>query len=219
MKKISIVIGVLILSVLLTGTAFGQMKNTNAYFKLDNNLATAGYQGLTDVTGIGGGVKVGFALYAKSWEQSSGIKVRFEWDGTKADYVKTESGLIIAASTVTINGASTALAAQNNVISNTLTTYAFTETSSAGLYENTYTLFGGSPSTTAEGLIFFAVFNTAATFTSSDNITIAAMCDVIDASGAQLPLGVRYFNVNMSNDPTEVKSATWKEVKDQFKDF
>jgi len=218
MKKISIVIGVLILSFLLTGTAFGQMKNANAYFLLDNNLATAGYQGLSDVS-VGSAAKVGFALYAKSWQQSSGIKVRFEWDGTKADYVKTESGLSIAASTVTINGASTALAAQNNIISNTLTTYAFTETSSAGLYENTYTLFGGSASTTAEGLIFFAVFNTAATFTTADNITIAAMCDVIDATGAQLPLGVRYFNVNKSNNPTDVKSATWKEVKDQFKDF
>jgi len=212
MKKLSVVICVLILSAFLTGTVFAQ-KNVNAYFLLDNDLATVGYQGLVPVVNIGSSAKVGFAICAMQWEQSAGIKVRFEWDGTKANYVSAESGLKISSSAVTINGHATTLAAEDNIISNSL--FSLGEASEAGVYENSYALLGGSPSTKAEGLIFFAVFTTSATFTAPENLTIGASVTVADAAGTELFLGTRYFNVSS----TVVQPVTWKNVKEQFKDF
>ena len=52
MKKLSAVICVLFLIVFFTGTAFAQ-KNANAYFLLDTDLKTAGYQGMGEVLNIG----------------------------------------------------------------------------------------------------------------------------------------------------------------------
>ena len=213
MKKLSAVICLLFLFVFLTGTAFAQ-KNANAYFLLDTDLVTAGYQGMGEVLNIGATAKVGFAIYAKQWEESSGFIVLFEWDGAKAQYRASESGPDIVDNDITINGAAITYAAEKNILGgSTITAGTRDET---GLYTNAYALSGADASKAAEGLIFNAVFRTVSGFQSTNNLTIKASVTVSDASGNTRFLGTRFFHVNMSVD---VKPATWKEVKEQFKDF
>jgi len=214
MKKLSAVICLLFLFASLTGTAFAQ-KNANAYFLLDTDLKTTGYQGMSEVMNIGASAKVGFAIYAKQWEESKGITVLFEWDGTKATYRATESGLDVVDNDIAINGLATfTLPAEKNILGgSTITAGTRDETS---LYTNSYALSGGTAATAAEGLVFFAVFRTVADFKTTSNLTIKASVTVADAAGNTRFLGTRFFHVNQSVD---VKPATWKEVKEQFKDF
>jgi len=213
MKKLSAVICLLFLFVFLTGTAFAQ-KNANAYFLLDTDLVTAGYQGMGEVLDVGAKAKVGFAIYAKQWEESKGFTILFEWDGTKAEYRASESGVDIVDNDITVNGAAITLAEEKNILGgSTITAGTRDET---GLYTNAYALSGGSAATAAEGLVFLGIFRTLDGFLSTSTLTIKASVTVSDASGNTRFLGTRFFHVNMSVD---VKPATWKEVKEQFKDF
>jgi len=147
--------------------------------------------------------------------KSKGLTVLFEWDGTKATYRSTESGPDIVDNEIAINGvASFILPAEKNILNSSLITAG--ESSSADSYTNSYAQAGGTASTAAEGLVFIAVFRTAATFQTTNNLTIKASVTVSDAGGNLKFLGTRFFHVNQSVD---VKPATWKQVKDQFKDF
>jgi len=214
MKKFSAVICLLFLFASLTSTAFAQ-KNANAYFLLDTDLKTTGYQGMSEVMNVGGTAKVGFAIYAKQWEESKGITVLFEWDGTKATYRASESGLDVIDNDIAVNGVATfTLPAEKNILGgSTITAGTRDET---GLYTNSYALSGGDAATATDGLVFFAVFRTVSGFLTTNNLTIKASVTVADAAGNTRFLGTRFFHVNQSVD---VKPATWKEVKEQFKDF
>lgn len=213
MKKLSAVICLLFLFASLTGTAFAQ-KNANAYFLLDTDLVTTGYQGMGEVLDIGATAKVGFAIYAKQWEESKGFTILFEWDGTKAEYRSSESGVDIVDNDITVNGTAITLAPEANILGgSTITAGTRNET---GLYTNSYALSGGSASTAPDGVVFIGIFRTLASFQTTNSLTIKASVTVADANGNTRFLGTRFFHVNMSVD---VKPATWKEVKEQFKDF
>jgi len=214
MKKLSAVICLLFLFVFLTGTAFAQ-KNANAYFLLDTDLKTTGYQGMGEVLNIGESAKVGFAIYAKQWEESKGFVVLFEWDGTKATYRASESGPDVVDNDIAINGVATfTLPAEKNILGGSTITAGTRD--EAGIYTNAYALSGGTAATAPEGLIFLAVFRTVAGFQATNALTIKASVTVSDKDGNERFLGTRFFHVNQSVD---VKPATWKEVKEQFKDF
>ena len=62
MKKIVVVFFVLVLSLLMATLAFAQ-GNKLAYFKIDSDVGTAGFQGGSIVEDIGGGERVGFAVF------------------------------------------------------------------------------------------------------------------------------------------------------------
>jgi hypothetical protein len=213
MKKLSAVICLIFLFVFIAGTAVAQ-KNANAYFLLDTDLATSGYQSMGDVMNIGARAMVGFAIYAKQWEEAGGFTVTFEWDGTKAEYRAANSGPEILDDDININGADITLGADTNILGGSMITAG--ESSSAGMYTNNYALSGQSASEEPEGLVFLAVFRTATGFQTTDALAIKASVAVSDGSGSSRFLGTRYFNVNQSVD---VKPATWKEVKENFKDF
>jgi len=214
MKKLSAVICLLSLFVFLTGTAFAQ-KNANAYFLLDTDLKTSGYQGMGEVLNIGASARVGFAVYAMQWQEAAGFTVLLEWDGAKATYRASEGGPDIVDNDIAINGEATfTLPAETNILAgSTITAGTRDET---GLYTNSYALSGAAASTSAEGLVFFAVLRTVAGFQPTDALTVKASVTVSDAGGNTRFLGTRFFHVNQSVD---VKPATWKEVKEQFKDF
>lgn len=213
MKKISVFICIIFLSVFFAGTVFAA--NENAYFLLDTDLATAGYQGMGEVMDIGGTTKVGFAIYAKGWDNSAGLIVKFEWDGTKAEFRGSDSTTDMVDDELTVNGADEiTLAEEDNILAASLISSGVQDTD--GFYTIAYARSGGGKSEAAEGLIYLAVFRTADTFKITDALTIKASVTVADDAGNERFLGTRYFHVNVS---VGVEEATWGEVKKQYKDF
>jgi hypothetical protein len=213
MKKLCAVICVICLSFVFANTVFAQY-NANAYFLIDTNLKTAGYQGMGPVMGIAGSARVGFCLYAKQWENSKGFTVTFEWDGTKAEFRAGNSMTSMTDDEMTINGETLTPPKEENILAGALISSGVKD--EAGYYTISYAKQGGDASKAPEGLIYFAVFRTASGFQKTDALTIKASVTVADEAGNTRFLGTRYFNVNQSVD---VKPATWKEVKEQFKDF
>ncbi len=215
MKKISVVFCILFLSVFIAGTVFAE--NENAYFLLDTEVTTAGYQGLGDVMDIGSRQQVGFAIHGINLTNVAGLTVKFEWDGTKADFRGNSSMTSMIDDDMNINGADVILAEEDNVIPGSPIEAGVVD--SEGFYTSSYA--GTSGAYTAEvgapeQLIFLAVFRTVDGFTAEDTVTIAASVTVADANGNERFLGTRHFHVNTS---VSVEDATWGEVKKQYKDF
>jgi len=205
----------MLLAFFLANTAMAQF-NQNAYFLLDSNLATKGFV-TTDAAAqnIGPTTKVGFKVYSQAWDNSKGWTVRFEWDSTKADFMKTNSGPDAYNDVLTVNGASITPPAEVNIIGSSVLNAG--EINTPGVYEISYAMSGtGAASKTAVGLVYFAIFRTVATFKTTDPLTVAASVTVVDETAKTRFLGTRYFKVNQKID---VKNASWGEVKKQFKDF
>ncbi|MHB9027329.1 MAG: hypothetical protein ACYC9O_01020 [Candidatus Latescibacterota bacterium] len=210
-KNLTIFCG-LALSVLLAGNAFAQ--NAGAYYKMDTDLKVVGYQEASKpyVTGIGATKNVGFGIYGLALEDVAGVKVTFEWDGGKATFRPSNSGAKIVDDEMTINGATQTPAAETGVLGSS--TISAGEKNEAGFYTISLAR-QGSGTTPASGLLYFAVFRTADTFKVGDQLAIKATVSISNAAGVERLLGTRYFVVNQ----VDVKSATWGEVKSQFKNF
>jgi len=211
MKKISVVFCILFLSTIIAGSVFAE--NENAYFMLDTDVATEGYQGLADVVDIGSRQQVGFAIHAINTTSVSGITVKFEWEGTKAEFRGNSSMVNMVDDDMNINGADIVLAEEHNILNGSPIEAGVVDTE--GFYTASYASTEGA-STAAEGLMFLAVFRTADGFEKTDSFTINASVTVADADGNERFLGTRYFHVNI---PVSVEDATWGEVKQQYKDF
>jgi hypothetical protein len=214
MNKITAVICVVLISAFFAGAAYSQSTNGSAYFMLDTDLVTAGYQGMGGVMDIGASTEVGFAIYGMQIDSIKGIEVKFEWDAAKAEFRDRDSGEEIFDDTVDINGSEITLAEESNILVGTIGSSPITDTD--GEFAAAYFIQGAGGSETDSGLLYFAVFRTAADFQTTDQLTIKASVKVSDPDGNERNLGTRYFLVNASVD---VKPATWKEVKEQFKDF
>jgi len=214
MRKISAILGTMLLTFFLANSAIAQ-SNLNAYFAIDTDLATSGFQTSPQaVTGIGPTAQVGFALYSQAWDSAKGFTVHFEWDGALAVY-RSASSLHIVDNDITINGASITPPAETNIIG--AATLEAGEINTTGKYEISKAQSGSvSASTTAVGLIYFFVLRTVATFNTQTPLTVSASVTVADANAATRFLGTRYFYVNQEID---VKTSSWGEVKKQFKDF
>lgn len=213
MRKNLTIFCVFALSLLWVGAAFGQ-KNANAYFKIDADLATKGYQETQPkVTGIGSTKQVGFALYSQAWESAIAFTVAFEWDATKATFRKPPSDVHVVDNELTVNGPIITPPAETNTLGTSLLNA--NEKNDPGFYTISFAQSGGTASTTPVGLIYFAVFRTTDTFKTTDQLSIKASVTVADEAGKERFLGYRYFNVNS----VAVKSSTWGDVKNQFKDF
>jgi len=213
MRKISAILGTMLLTFFLANSAIAQ-SNLNAYFAIDTDLATSGFQTSPQaVTGIGPTAQIGFALYSQAWDSAKGFTVHFEWDGALATF-RTSSSPDMTDNDITINGAAITPPVETNIIG--ASRISAGEINSTGKYEISQAQQGGTASTTAVGLIYFLVLRTVSTFNTSTPLTVAASVTVADANAATRFLGTRYFYVNQEID---VKTSSWGEVKKQFKDF
>lgn len=216
MRKNLTIFCVFALSLFLVGYAFAE-NNAMAYFMLDKNLATAGYQeGSTVVTGIGPSQNVGFTVYALNWDNAKGFTIKFEWDATKIAFRPTSSFTTIEMlDEMTINGEATTPPDEENLLGTSIMTPgAITDT---GSYEVSYAMQGGDAvaSPAEGGLVFYAVFRTLSSFQAEDQASVKVTVTAGDEDGVPRFLGERNFYVN----PVAVKDATWGEVKTQFKNF
>jgi len=213
MKKALTVIFVLVLSITLTSLAFAQ-DNKLAFFKLDTDLATLGYQGGSIVQGIAGSEDVAFAIYGKNVDQLRGFILDLSWDGTKAEMRTRDSSTEIYEDDVEYNGAEEfTLAEEGNALETLL---SVGEESGEGFYKNNYAKQGGDALVSDEfGLLYILVLRTADTFTVEDSFTVTAKITVSNDTGVEKYLGERIFYVNGEVD---VKTSTWGEIKSQFKD-
>jgi len=211
MKSLKIVIFGLIIVYALSSLAFAQ-DNKVAFFFLDADVATAGYQGGSSLDGIAGNQRVGFGVYVKNVDQLRAVKVDFTWDGAMAAY-NTSSGAGIALDEVNINGAAVTRTEANALGSVT----AIDVANVSGHFAQDIAKLGGDAFASQDyALAYFFVVRTVAGFTASDSFIITAKIKVANDAGVVKDLGERDFYVNGYVD---VKNATWGQVKNQFKDF
>ena len=150
MKKIVVVFFVLVLSLLVATLAFAQ-ENKLAFFKIDADVGASGFQGGYKVENIGGGERVGFAVYVKNVDQLRGFTVDFTWDATKATF-SGDSGPEIDLDERKVNGAEVTLS-EDNVLG---TVAGVGEVDEAGHFAKDYAKLGGDAvATTDYGLVFF----------------------------------------------------------------
>jgi len=212
MKKSMVVIFVLVLTIAIASLALAQ-ENKLAFFKIDTDLVTAGFQGGSVVEGIGASQDVAFALYVKNVDQFRAYVVDMTWDGTKASMRSRDSGPEIFEDDVTFNGQDITLAEEANVLGTTL---SVGEESGEGSYKNNYAKQGGDALVSDEyGLIYLLVIRTSADFTVDTSFTVKAKITVLNDVGASKFLGERDFYINGAVD---VKTSTWGAIKTQFKD-
>jgi hypothetical protein len=215
MRKISAVLGTMLLTFFLASPVMAQF-NQNAYFLLDWDLATKGFvTSTTPILNIGPTTKVGFKVYSQAWDDAKGWTVHFEWDSTKAEFMKTNAGPGAFNDVLTVNGASITPPAEDNIIGNSVLSAG--EINTPGVYEISYAQQGTvAAAKNPVGLVYFAVLRTLATFKTTDALTVAASVTVVDETAKTRFLGTRYFKVNQAID---VKNSSWGAVKKQFKDF
>ena len=216
MRKNLTIFCVLALSLLWVGAAFAQL-NVSAYFKLDTDLATQGYQETTPkVTGIGATKNVGFAIYSQALENAKAFTVSFEWNSAKAT-LRPSSGVKPYNDEITVNGATITPPDEGNILGTSVNSLVVTDL--PGSYTVSTFQMGEVPAATDPvGLIYFAVFRTTDTFTTTDGFYIKVSVTVAGEAvpkNIETSLGYRYFYVNS----VAVKSSTWGDVKNQFKDF
>ena len=213
MRKYLTIFCVFALSFFMVGYAFGE-NNANAYFKIDKNIATAGYQDdNSSVKGIAANANVGLAIYAQAADNLKGFTVKLEYDADKAALRTATGPNVLVEDTTTINGVSIDSAAETNMLGSSLMSPgAITGT---GTYEVSYAMQGGDAVTTPSGLLYYCLFKTASTFNTDTTLTVKVSVRVADQNGVEKDLGYRFFNVG----PVAVQSQSWGKVKSQFKDF
>ncbi len=210
MKKIVVVFFVLVLSLLVATLAFAQ-ENKLAFFSIDGDVGTTGFQGGYKVEDIGGGERVGFAVFVKNVDQLRGFTVDFTWDASKAAF-SGDSGPAIDLDERKVNGAEVTLS-EDNVLGSVSGILVVDE---AGHYAIDYAKLGGDAvATTDYGLIYLLVLKTEAGFTTDDLFGITAKIAVLNDGGIKKEVGERSFYVN---GVVDVKTSTWGEIKNQFKD-
>lgn len=210
MKKVSVAILVLTLSLLMATFANAQ-QNKLAFFDIDANIGTAGFQGGRIVEGIGASARVGFAVYVKNVDQLRTISLDVTWNGAQASMV-SESGYGIDIDDRVVNGGSITLS-EDNVLGDVSGIVVANET---GRYAVDFAKLGGTAvATTDYGLVYCFVLRTVDTFKTSDSMTVNVKVKALNDSGVSKDLGTRDFYVNGAVD---VKTSTWGEIKSQFKD-
>lgn len=174
-------------------------RNVNAAFELDADLKTPGCQDVRSLPEIGGGKLIGFALYAKAWEQARGYTVRFSWDPAKIEYRSASSALSITDDERTLNGDTFVPAVESNVMSGSL--MGAGEINRSGFYTKSFALQGG-PSVSADtGLLWLAVFRTAAAFSPGDTLAIRAEVIMADETGMEYHFDAHYLTIAPQLEP------------------
>ena len=209
MKKILVVVFMLICA---ASFAFAG-QNQLAFYKIDADLATPSYQGLSNVTGIGAGEKVGFAVYVKNVDELRAISVDFTWDITKAT-MRSETGEMIEEDDIAINGLEEFAIEEEPSMLGTVS--ALPDVDEDGHYGVTVSKLGGDAVSSEDfGLAYFFVLKTSTAFTESDDLTVTATINALNNGGLVKELGTREFYVNKG---VSVETKTWGEIKNKFKD-
>lgn len=215
MKKVMVAILALTLSLMMATVASAQ-QNKLAFFDIDSNIGTAGFQGGKVVTGIGANARVGLAIYVKNVDQLRTITVDFTWDGTKAAF-NSDSGFGIDLEERNVNGVSVTATEANMMTADGSSVSGVGEINEAGHYAITFAKLGGTAVASSDyGLVYFLVLRTTASFTTATQMTVKASIKALNDAGVEKDLGVRDFYVNGGG--VDVKTSTWGEIKSQFKE-
>lgn len=210
MKRVSVAILALTLSLMMATFAFAQ-QNKLAFFDIDSDLGTAGFQGGRVMEGIGGGARVGFVIFVKNVDQLRTVSLDVTWDGAKAT-MAGESGYSIDIDDRTVNGA--ALTASEASAMGDVS--GIVNVNEAGHYAEDFAKLGGDAVVTTDyGLVYCFVLRTADAFTTSESFAVTVKVKVLNDAGVEKDLGERDFYVNGAVD---VQTSTWGEIKSQFKD-
>jgi len=195
--------------------------NSLAYFIIDSDLATAGYQGGSSLKDIGPGEYIGFAVYMKNYDDLGAYSVDVTWTGDavlknlgNAEFGKLYStNSIMSVPSYTINGVTGAIEAEDSIFPSFLD---IVSVDTADQYTISISSDGDAAVSTGYGMAYFVVFKTSSSFTTDDSVMIKIDVDVVNGDGTiEKALGYRYFSVNGA---TDVKTSTWGEVKSKFKD-
>ena len=213
MKKSIAVIFVLILSFIFVSTAIAQ-DNKLAFFKLDSDITTPGFQGGSVVSGIGEKDEIAFAIFVKNYDQLRGYTIELTWPTGKAD-MRSASGSEIAGDDYEVNGQEEVEIDDEVNVLGTVT--GIPEVDEDGHFKASFAKLGGDAGVSSDyGLVYFANLKTVTGFTTDDSFAVVAKVSITNDSGIVKYVGERTFYVNGGVD---VKTSTWGNVKNQFKDF
>jgi len=209
MKKTIVVVFVLTLALTLSSFAFAG-ENKLAFFKIDSDIATEGFQGGSFVNGIDGGDRVGFAVYVKNVDELRTCSIDVTWESSKAT-LASETGKSIDIDDRNVNGVDVSLS-EDSVVA----FLDIVDINEAGHYKVDLAKDGpGALSTTEYGLVYVLVLKTETSFTVNDDMVISVKVSLQNESQHEKDLGERLFYVNSG---VSVKTSTWGEIKKQFKD-
>ena len=162
-------------------------------FSIDSDLITPGCQDSNYVSGIGGGKYIAFAIYSHGWENVKEFAVSFTWDPSKVQYSKTYAALSIPDQEFTMNNSTFTPTFEQNVFGGSIFEFGEIYQSQNGYYTKSFINTGGVTST--DGLVYFAMFKTTASFTAYDSLSIKAGVTVKDPQGNSKVLDSKYFFV------------------------
>jgi hypothetical protein len=170
---------------------FAPLDNLNAGFVVDADLADPGYQGPNLFSGIGDGKLCGFALYAKYWKNVRGFNLQFSWNPEKATFQSSLSSISIADNKMNINGKIITPVPEGNIFGGFLSSLG--EQAASGFISRSYANLESVIPDSTDGLIYIAVFKTAASFTFNDSLAIRINIRILDKQGVEVDLGESSF--------------------------
>jgi len=222
MKKFAVIF---VLAVSLSSLVFAG-DNQLAFIRLDSDFATSGYQGGPVYQNIGPNQYVGFEIFGKNFDDVKGMKIDITWSGDTQAFTSNEASFgqvscdykvqAIPAGFNTVNGVATALAAESGIF--TVAPLQIGVADVAGHFRMDVASQDELPAASSDyAMLYCAIFKTPANFTTSTGLVFTVKVTLVNNANVEKNLFPVYFYINTTY--TDVKTKTWGEIKNQFKDF
>jgi hypothetical protein len=222
MKKFAVIF---VLAISLSSLAFAG-DNSLAFVRVDSDFATSGFQGGPVFMEIDPNQFVGFEIFGKNFDDVKGMKIDITWSGDTQAITSGEAGFgqqtcdykvqAIPDGFNTINEVPTGLAAETGIF--TAAPLIITVADVAGQYRVDIASQDATPAASSDyAMLYCAIFKTPATFSTSTGLVFTVKVTLVNEANVEKNLFPVYFYINTLY--TDVKTKSWGEIKNQFKDF
>ena len=179
--------------------------SNDIYIAFDLDFQNAGYQESENfISNPGPGELIGFAVYLKNNTLIRGFTIDLTWDGLKAALRNSQSGPNIFDDVYDINGIKDVeFTEESNILiaDGTGSLFSIVHDDEENRYRISWAKIGGESATQQEGLLYLAVFKTAADLSKKDLFTITVKVIISDEKGRESQLGEKEFNVGSGIAP------------------
>ncbi|MFC1607850.1 T9SS type A sorting domain-containing protein [Candidatus Latescibacterota bacterium] len=175
-----------------------ELSNDNAFFRIDTDLGSAGWQAWAPVSGVGADELVAFAIYGRRWVAPDLAQFTMTWDTGAATFRQDLSLFKTNGESLTVNGAETTLPQEENVMAHFGgTPDTAIQTLADGVVQGTIFLSNEAVPSDQSGLVYLAVFELSSEFSSGDSLEVSVSMNINDSQGVR-SLGDRIFEAQAS---------------------